>query len=137
MPNILKRFNKEVIGSKKRIYDFIPKITASGDFRRVRDIDVIISSWNNLLLTPTRSYIEDPDYGSDLHKMIFEPADEKTVDKIKYEIETKCITYDNRAVIDSIKVFFIPNRKGFSVDILVSYQGEKGILTLKFDDKVK
>ena len=62
MANLLSRFNKQVIGSDVYIYDYLPKITATGDFKRVRDIDVIISSWNNILTTQRRTYFFDPEY---------------------------------------------------------------------------
>ena len=42
MANLLDRFNKQVIGSDVIIYDYLAKIIASGDFKRIRDIDVIL-----------------------------------------------------------------------------------------------
>lgn len=82
MANLLDRFSKEVIGSNFTIYDYLPKIVAKGDFKRIKDLNVIINSWNNILNTPRRTFLFDPDYGSDLHKMIFEPLDDNTVDRI-------------------------------------------------------
>lgn len=134
MANLLSRFKKQVIGSDTAIFDFLPKITASGEFKRVRDIDVIITSWNNILLTPRRTYINDPEYGSDLHKMIFEPADDTTTERIKDEIERSIGYYDDRAIITDITVTLMSNGKGFSVDISVEYEGDEGTLSVKFDD---
>ena len=134
MANLLDRFNKEVIGSDGRVYDYLTKITASGSFKRIRDIDVIINSWNNILLTPRRTYIHDPEYGSDLHKLVFEPADENTVDRIKTEVEQRLTIYDDRAIIEDVEIILKPNGKGFTVNILADYQGEQGTLSVKFDD---
>ncbi len=134
MANILSRFKKEAIGSDASIYDFLPKITASGDFKRVRDIDVIITSWNNILLTPKRTYLFDPDYGSNLHLMIFEPVDDATVERIKEEIERSIGYYDDRALITDIIVSLMSNGKGFSAMIEVEYEGDLGSLSVKFDD---
>ena len=134
MANLLDRFKKQVIGSDANIFDFLPKITASGEFKRIRDIDVIITSWNNILLTPRRTYINDPEYGSDLHKMVFEPADDTTVERIKQEIEKSIGYYDDRAIITDITVKIMSNGKGFSVDIFAEYDNEEATLSVKFDD---
>lgn len=134
MANLLKRFSKEVIGSDTAIFDYLPKITASGEFKRVRDIDVIITSWNNILLTHKRTYISDPEYGSNLHLMLFEPVDDATTERIKEEIEQSIGYYDDRALITNMTVSLMPNGKGFSVVIEVDYEGETGSLSVKFDD---
>lgn len=134
MANLLDRFNKQVIGSSATIYDYLAKVIARGDFKRIRDIDVIISSWNNILLTARRTFLHDPQYGSDLHRMVFEPADDTTVERIKTEVEDRIRAYDDRATIDDIAVTLMSSGKGFSVKILASYEGDTGSLSIKFDD---
>lgn len=134
MANLLNRFNKQVIGSDVTIYDYLAKIVAHGDFKRIRDIDVIISSWNNILLTARRTYLYDPQYGSDLHRMVFEPADDTTVERIKTEVEDRIRAYDDRATIEEISVTLMTNGKGFTIKILVNYEGDTGSLSIKFDD---
>ena len=134
MANLLKRFNKQVIGSNGRIYDFTSKITASGDFKRLEDLNVIISSWNNILLTRKRTYLHDPEFGSDLYLLLFEPADDTTVERIKNEIQDSLMTYDSRATIDNIEVLLNTNKKGFQLNIDVTYEGTSGTLSVSFDD---
>jgi phage baseplate assembly protein W len=134
MANIFKRFQKQVIGSDGKIYDYLAKITAAGDFKRIQDLNVIISSWNNILMTPKRTYLHDPEYGSDLHLMLFEPADDTTVDRIKTELQESLATYDDRATIEDIEVVIKPNNKGYTLNIQVDYEGDKGSLTITFDD---
>lgn len=134
MANLLDRFNKQVVGSDGKIYDYLPKITASGEFKRIKDIDVIISSWNNILLTPRGSFLFDPEYGSDLHKLIFEPVDDTTVERIKSEVATRLILYDNRATIINTEITLKPNGKGFQLNIQVEYDGDTGSLSISFDD---
>lgn len=134
MANLLDRFSKQVVGSDGNIYDYLPKITASGDFKRVKDIDVIVSSWNNILLTPRRTYLHDPEYGSDLYLMVFDPVDDSTVERIKEEIQERLSYYDDRAIITDITVSLMSNGKGFSVNILAEYEGEEASLSVKFDD---
>lgn len=134
MANLLDRFRKEVSGSDNRLQDFLPKITSAGDFQKIYDLNVIIASWNNILITPRRTHLHDPDYGSDLHKMIFEPADDETIDAIKREVEERIEKYDDRAQIDNIQVRLIAGGKGFEVDVYINYAGDTGTLSLRFDD---
>jgi len=132
--NLLKRFSKQVIGSDGRIYDYLAKITASGDFKRVDQLNVIISSWNNILQTPKRTYMYDPEYGSNLHKIPFEPADETTVEQIKEEVIDTLMFYDDRATIEVVDVVIKLNGKGYQINILVNFDGAKGTLSISFDD---
>lgn len=134
MANLLDRFRQHVIGSEVTIHDYLAKITSSGDFKRIRDIDVIINSWNNILLTPRRTYLQDPEYGSDLYLMVFEPVDDTTVERIKEEVQGRISYYDNRATITDITISLMSNGKGFTVDILAEYEGEEASLSVKFDD---
>ena len=134
MANLLSRFNKEVIGSDNNIYDYLPKITAKGDFKRVKDIDVIITSWNNILMTPRRTYLFNPDYGSDLHLILFDPVDDTTIERIKTEVETRLRENDDRATIQEIEVLLNANGKGYTVNVFVEYDGEVKSLSVKFDD---
>jgi hypothetical protein len=89
MANILQRFVKSARGTDVQPHDYIPYISSIGDFKRIRNIDVILNSWNNILLTPLGSYIADPEFGSNLYKLIFEPADDGTVEAIKQEVKTR------------------------------------------------
>jgi len=134
MANLLDRFNKQVIGSDSKIYDYLPKIPATGDFKRIKDINVIISSWNNILLTPRGTYLFDPEYGSELYKLVFEPADETTIERIRNEISSRLLLYDDRATILSVDVIAKPNRKGYQINIVIEYDGERGELSVSFDD---
>ncbi len=70
MANLLDRFNQTVAGSDSKLADYVSKIGPSGDFNRIADIEVLINSWNNILITPRRSYQFDPEYGSILYKMV-------------------------------------------------------------------
>lgn len=134
MANILERFNKSARGTDVQPHDYIARISSIGDFKRIRNIDVILNSWNNILLTPLGSYPYDPNFGSNLYKMIFEPADAGTVESIKSEVETRILQYDARADITNITVVLLPNKKGFNVNVEASFKGERGEISVKFDD---
>ena len=134
MANLLDRFNKTVAGSDSKLADYKSVIASVGDFKRIGDVEVILSSWNNILITPRRTYMFDPQYGSNLYRLVFEPADEKTQEAIIQETVSTLRKYDDRAVINDIKVSFLPNKKGFVLSIDVEYDGETGQLETVIDE---
>ena len=135
MSTNISKFTKGAVGSLGQISDFTAKITPKGDFSRITNIDVILNSWNNLLLTSPRTYMHDPNYGCNLMKFIFEPADNETAEAIKEEIKLKFMTYDSRASIESLDVSFLSNQKGFVIDVYVNYKGDRGRLSAIIDEK--
>lgn len=136
MSNLLERFNQTVAGSDSKLADYLSKISVSGDFKRIKNIEVILNSWNNILITPKRSYQFDPEYGSDLYKLVFEPADDKTINKIRDELVVSLQTYDDRATIEDIEITFLTNLKGFNIAIDVGYQDESGQLSIAIDESI-
>ena len=134
MANLLDRFNKEVIGSETLVHDYLPLISSIGDFKRINGLNVILNSWNNILLTPRGTYLHDPEFGSDLYKYVFEPSDDTTVEGVKREIADRIQMYDDRAIIEDIEVTIQNNGKRFDVMIYAKYQGETGTLDVKFDE---
>lgn len=133
MPSLLERFQTSAIGSRGRIADYIPVVSSVGDFARVNDIEVILSSWNNILLTPLRTYLYNPNYGSDLYKYAFEPADETTSSGIKTEIRNRISKYDSRATITALNIRYMHDGHGFIVDITMEYEGKEGTLSVQID----
>lgn len=136
MANLLDRFKVSVVGSDDTIRDYLPTIEAKGDFQSTTNLNVIINSWKNILLTPRRSYPYDPEYGSDLYKMVFDPLDEITVQRIEDEVYITIQRYDNRAFIEDIDIKYLKLEKGVSLDIYVDYKGEKGLLSLILNEQL-
>lgn len=133
MSSLITKFNKEVIGSSGRIYDFLSKISPSGDFERVRNLATILTSWNNILLTPTRSNTFDPEYGCEIYKYVFEPLDDDTIEEIKNEIVYRLMLYDDRAEINDIEISKSSDQKSLNVSIMVSYEGMEGEVSVVID----
>jgi phage baseplate assembly protein W len=125
-PNSLQKFQQTSVGSKGRIIDYAAKISPSGDLQKLTDLQVILTSWNNILTTPLRSYTFDPAYGSNLYKYVFDPADETTSQKIEDEVRYRLNSFDDRAVITDVKIEFLSNKKGFNVIIFVKYDRQQG-----------
>lgn len=134
--NLLNRFNRTVVGADDKDADYQSKIVTAGDFRRIADIEVILNSWTNILVTPKRTYQYDPEYGSDLYKLVFEPADEATQEQIIQETVETLRLYDARAIVSNVTVTFLVGRKGFNVGIDVEYKGEQGELAVVIDENV-
>jgi len=134
MVDLLKRFNQTVSGSDSKIGDYKSKIEAKGDFRRIDDLEVIINSWNNILITPRRTYQYDPEYGSDLYKLVFEPGDDITAARIKDEVINTLLKYDDRASLSDITILFYEDRKAFMVSARVEFEGDSADLQVLFDD---
>jgi len=134
MANLLNRFFKEVVGSENTLRDYVAKISSRGDFKRIHNLNVILSSWNNILLTPRRTYLNDPEFGSDLYKYIFDPADEETISSIRDEVIQRLTLYDDRAVIEDVEITLMSNGKGYNVLILAEYEGQRGSLSVDFDE---
>jgi len=134
MANLLNRFSKAVAGSESKLADYKSKIAVVGDFKRVKDIEVILNSWNNILLTPRRTYMFDSEYGSNLYKLVFEPADEKTQEQIIREVVETLRKYDDRAIINDVKIEFLSNKKGFNVAVDVEYEGDTSQLEIVIDE---
>lgn len=122
------------IGGKSKLGDYIPVISSSGDYKKISDLSVILNSWSNILSTPRGTYTNNPEYGSELYKCVFDQADNSTIEKIKNEIKVRISKYDNRALIKNIKVIFFSNLKGFIVEIEVKYNGEIGTIKLPFSE---
>jgi len=130
MANPLNRFHlsSSVNYSVDKDIDYIAFKSPLGDFKRIEDIDVVINSWNNILLTPRGSYDHDPMYGSGLFNLIFEPDDANTEILIAEEIERSIGYYDDRGKIKFIEIDF--EDKSYVVNIKIEYKGEVKPLTL-------
>ena len=137
MANPLSRFNltPTVNVAPVRYIDYVSSITPVGDFKKIENINVIMNSWNNILLTPRGTYDHDPEYGSGLYELLYQPVDVETLGSIRDEIYNSLYYYDNRATIENIDIKFAKSPgKGFIVNILVDYEGEKSELTIKIKD---
>jgi phage baseplate assembly protein W len=135
MANLLTRFNKTVAGSESKLGDYRSVISSKGDFKRIEDVEVVIASWNNILITPRRTYMFDPEYGSDLYKLVFEPADERTQESIIQEVVETLKRYDDRATITDVKISFLDNRKGFNLAVKVEFEGDTSELQAIIDEE--
>jgi len=130
MPNIMDRFNNNVVGSNNQIYDYIPVISSSGDFVRISGIDVILNSWNNILETFIGSYDNDPEFGCDLYKYVFEQFDSKTEEDIVFTVKNQIMKFDNRAIIENVDIMRNIAEKLIIIKVYVAYRNQYGEITV-------
>ena len=60
----------------------------------------------HVILTPKRSRIRKPDFGTDLIKFIYEPNDSITWDAVSTEVSECVSKYVRNASIDSVNVIY-------------------------------
>lgn len=133
--NGLEKFNRLIPGRKGIPRDIDSKFNPSGDFKQLEGIDAIVKGLLNLLTICSRTYLHDPEYGIGLYKYIFEPADEVTKNAIENAVNEASRRYEPRATCSS-KVVFLLNKKGFRVDLSVSYKGERKKVSFTVDDSL-
>lgn len=121
----LDRFYKVISGTQNELIDYLPVISSSGELKKITDLDVILSSWSNILITPLGTYLFDPTFGSELYKQVWEPTDVQTQEKIESEIRRRLRQFDDRATVEEVQVSFFPNQKGFEVNVIVNFGGEQ------------
>ena len=130
--NTERNFNQSIIGGSDQNFDFLDVNGPDGDFRRIDGIAVMINSIRNLLSTPRGSYPFDPEYGSDLYKKVFEPADTTTEEDIQFEVLDRIKQYDNRVIVRDVKTSFFNSRKGYRIDVTIVRGKEKATTSLDF-----
>jgi phage baseplate assembly protein W len=131
----IEKFFQTIPGRKSVIKDIDATLGSQGDFNEISDINVLIRSIGNLLLTSRGTYIGDPEYGCNLYKYIYEPADNITMQDIYMELERSIKRYETRGDI-SYNVIFFSNKKGFIVNLYISYYGEKKKISVKIDESL-
>lgn len=124
MASTIEDFEKFVSGSEGSVSEYSPVIASTGDFSYVTGVDAIIQLWSNILMTPTGTYPFDPDFGTIIHNLIFEPMDFPTLSRqIEEEVIGKLTLYENRGEIESVNIKMLTSRKGVRVDILCNFDG--------------
>ena len=133
--NSIQGFFNSVPGEKDEIKDVDIYISNRGDLQEIKGIDVIIRSILNILFTVKGSYIMDPEYGCGLHKYIFEPCDDVTLESIQNEISMALLRYEGRAKVNS-GIAFLQDGKGFVINLTVDYRGETKKTSLMIDESL-
>ena len=106
---------------RKRIKDLDQRlfITASGSVAEVEGDQLIKQSIKTILSTIPGERVRQPEFGSQIYSLLFEPMDEITVTEIQDAIETAINNYENRVVLRFVQVR--PNFRSNRYEITVQY----------------
>ena len=96
--------------NKKRYYGIKFPFTANNEDGLFIDVNnkldgQIASEILHVLLTPRRTRIRKPDFGTDLMKFVFGEMDNSTWDAIKSEAITSVSKYVHNTVLNDVKVY--------------------------------
>ena len=108
---------------KKHIYSDIDlnfkPIFSTGDIALKYDTQAVIRSIHNLLNTNLYEKLFQPDIGSTLSKLLFEPITPLTATLIQNEIIRTITNYEPRAKINTLDVTAAPDSNQFNVYLTV------------------
>lgn len=88
--------------------------------------DKVASEILHVILTPKRSRIRKPEFGTDLAKYIFEPSDERTWESVKSEVMEAVSNYVANTTLDNIEVV-TPDEEPNSIYLDLRYSVKKGL----------
>lgn len=88
--------------------------------------DKVASEIVHVILTPKRSRIRKPDFGTNLAKYIFEPNDEITWDSVRREVRDAISKYVANTELDDISIE-TPTEEPNSIYLDIRYTVKKGI----------
>ena len=135
MEKNIEAFFKNATEVKNDVFDIDSVIDQSGDFKLMFGIDVIVKSMLRSLLIIRGTYFLDKDFGTTLYLYLFEPSDENTKEKIEAEVSRVISRYQSGAKVTK-KIQFFKNKKGFLIDLYISYKGQTREVSIPIDESL-
>lgn len=89
-----------------------------GGFKRLASADKFSDDLKVLLETKKGTLIGYPDFGSNLYRLLFEPANEATASSIRQEVARTIETWYSNVIIDSVDVSF----RKYTVQLAINYR---------------
>ena len=90
------------------------RLPVTNDVALSYDEQAVIRSVRNLLLTGFYERPFRPNLGSNLNKLLFEPADQLTSNLIESEVRDVISNFEPRVTINSINVTITPDENSFN-----------------------
>lgn len=88
--------------------------------------DKVASEILHVILTPKRTRIRKPEFGTNLAKFIFEPSDEMTWEHVREEVLTAVSTFVANTTLNNIEVV-TPEEDPHSIYLDLRYSVKKGM----------
>ncbi|NPB01034.1 MAG: hypothetical protein GXO10_06630 [Crenarchaeota archaeon] len=112
----------KVFSRRDQVYTSSNRLGPNGDFERIVDEDVVVTTCANILGTKRGRRLMDCSFGTDLVKYCFRPLDEVTIDDIREEIINSIGMQEERAEINKIEISKTIDN-GLAIKILLSISG--------------
>lgn len=95
-------------------------VTPEGNVQILYDVDVIAQSIRTILSTIPGERVMNPEFGSNLYNLLFEPMDEYTLEEIQDTIMTSITRWENRVSVDLVHVFPNEDRNFYDINIHIT-----------------
>ena len=90
----------------------------SGDVGKALGATAVKNSLLSILKTNHYERLFNPEFGSNIHKLLFEPMNELTVVRLKSEVETALTNHEPRANILNVSVEAQEDKNRYKVSVL-------------------
>lgn len=91
----------------------------TGDIVKKKDVAAVLGSLRNLLLTSHYERLFQPNIGSNMNKLLFEPIDELTSVTLADEIRLTIGNYEPRVNLQAVDV--VPDYDGQKYDVTITF----------------
>ena len=92
----------------------------NNDLIAVKNVNAITRSIRNIVLTTPGEKFFDPDFGSNVSRLLFENVDDITASQIQEEIEFSINNYEPRVKLIDVQV--IADNDNASFDTIITYE---------------
>ena len=92
----------------------------NNDLIAIKNVNAIARSVRNIVLTTPGEKFFDPDFGSNVSKLLFENVDDITASQIQQEIEFSINNYEPRVKLINVEV--IADNDNASFDTIITYE---------------
>ena len=93
------------------------RLPVTNDVALSYDEQAVIRSVRNLLLTGFYERPFQPNLGSNLNKLLFEPADQLTSNLIESEVRNVISNFEPRVTVNTINVTITPDENSFNLSM--------------------
>ena len=99
------------------------------DIGRKLDVNAVKQALKNLFLYERGEKKFDPNFGSGIRDMLFEPVDDITASIIEKEIEVMINNYERRVAVENITVLASPDTHDYEIRVDFFVQGIRELQT--------
>jgi phage baseplate assembly protein W len=113
---------KQMSRDSQTFSDFLTDLNphpVSGDIVKYTNENSVIRSIRNLLLTDRFERLYQPDIGTDIRKMLFEPMDSTTAQNISVFTQQTITKFEPRAKVLSVDVIADPENNRYVVSLVL------------------